>query len=739
MNFPMNFIAAGTDYSTLTHQVSAPYLRKSFALASQPLKAEMLICGLGFYDLYINGTRVMKGELAPYISNPDDLIYYDLYDVKKNLRVGENVIGICLGTGFQNNPGGFHWFFENAKWRGAPQVAFRLDADELAIESDETVLTSPSPIFFDDYRMGEYYDARNEQPGWFSPGFNDSHWTPAIKAPMPRGEARLCTAQPITVQSEIKPVSITEVPDGYIYDFGINHAGLFRLELDGTAGQEITLHLGEHLINGQLNLRNIAFNDKKDTQKDIYICKDGFQTYTPTFTYHGYQYIFIKGLKPEQATTEALTYLVMHSDLQERGGFTCSDETINTLQELTKRSTLANFHYFPTDCPHREKNGWTGDAALSIEHMLLNFNPEASISEWLVNICKAQNEKGAIPGIIPTAGWGYGWGSGPCWDCVIVWLPYYVYQYRGDKAILAENATAIFRYLDFLSTLIREDGLIAYSLGDWCPAARKPDDAKAPIHVVDTIISMDLCEKAAFIFGELDMPHHRDIALSLHEKLYTAARARLINYSTMTVDGNTQTTQAMAIHFNLFTPGEKPQAFQVLIDIIRQSNDHLDVGIFGGRVLFHVLAEHGHIDLAIKMITQPTFPSYGWWLAQGATSLWEDFQIDPENITSHNHHFWGDISHFFIRHLAGIHYNPYGTRSELDIRPQFPKALDHVEGYHIAPEGEIRVKWQRKGEQIVLSVIVPEGLSGLIKLPLGYVFDNGYAIKPIGCGEFTIV
>jgi len=741
MDFPTNFIAAGTDYSTLTHFVPAPYFRKSFTLDKLPDKAEMLICGLGFYDLFINGKRVTKGALAPYISNPDDLVYYDMYDLKENLDVGENVIGICLGNGFQNNPGGWIWFFNTAKWRGAPQTAFKLEIayhndDKLVVESDTSVLTSPSPIYFDDYRMGEYYDARNEQPGWCQVAFDDAHWSPSIKAPMPRGDARLCTAQPIVVTEEMKPVSVTAVADGYLYDFGINHAGIFRLNINGKSGQELTFYCGEHLIDGQINMRNIAFDDQKIIQKDIYICKDGPQTYTPTFIYHGFQYVFVKGMAPEQAVPEALTYLVMHSDLHERGNFHCSDEAVNTLQTLTMRSTLGNFHYFPTDCPHREKNGWTADAALSAEHMLINFDPEESFTEWMRSICKAQNDAGAIPGIVPTTGWGYGWGCGPAWDCIIVWLPYYTYIYRGDKTILAESANTILRYLNYLTTKIQDDGLLAFGMGDWCPVGRDAHEYKSPLYFTDTVVSMDICEKAAYIFGELGMTHQKDFAQSIYDKLYTAARARLLNLNTMTAEGNCQTSQSMAIHYNLFTPAEKPQAFQVLLDIIKADNNHMDIGVLGARVVFHVLADFGHVDLALKMITQTSFPSYGWMLEQGATSLWEDFRTNL--VSSRNHHFWGDISHFFIRHLAGIHYNPHKNGKEVDIRPLFASTLNFAEGYHVAPQGEIRVKWERNESGILLNLVVPEELSGQIKLPLNYVFDDGMAVKPVQSGEYAI-
>ena len=734
MEFPLQFISAGRDFTTLTRNIPAPYLRKSFSLPAKPEKAELLVCGLGFYELYVNGQRITKGALAPYISNPDHLLYYDQYDLTDLLTEGENVVGLWLGNGMLNCPGGYVWDFEKARFRSAPMAALRLDINEKTLfEADESFKTEPSPIWGDDLRNGEYYDARKEQPSWAAPGFDDSGWAQAIFVQPPRGEARLCKAAPIVATHELMPISITDLGDGYLYDFGANCAGLCRLEIEGTAGQEITLYYGEHLVDGRLYRRNLCFDENDYVQKDIYICRGGRASYTPSFTYHGFQYVFVKGLTPVQAVPGALTYLVMNSDLKERGGFTCSDETINTLQTLTRRSTLANFYYFPTDCPHREKNGWTGDAAVSAEHTLLNLEAEGSYREWLRNIRKSQNDKGQLPGIIPTGTWGYHWGNGPAWDCVLTWLPYYIYIYRGDKEILRENAHAILRYLEYITTKIRADGLCDYGLGDWCPPGRGASSYKSPTHFTDMVICMDICDKAAFIFGEIDMPEHEAFARSLHARLRAAARKRLLNLSSMTAEGNCQTSQAMAIYFNLFEPGEKPAAFQVLLRLIEQADGHMDTGILGARVIFHVLAEAGEVDLALNMITRPDFPSYGWWVAKGATSLWEDFREDA--VASLNHHFWGDISHFFIRQLAGINYK----LGELTIAPKFAAALTHAEGWHTAPEGEIRVRWERKGEDITLDVTVPEGLEGMVRLPLGYVFEDGTALRKVETGKHFVV
>lgn len=745
MEYPKHFISAGNNFCTFEKHVPAPLLRKSFIIPGKVRSANIFICGLGFYELYVNRQRLTKGALAPYISAPDDVIYYDRYDVSGFLQQGENAIGVILGNGMQNPLGGYVWEFDKARWRGAPKLALRLevlleDGSSFLLESDGGFQTSESPICFDDLRCGEHYDARKEQPGWNGPGFDDTQWKNAIDAPLPKGEPVLCGVEPIVVSGKIKPVSIIKQGEGYIYDFGVNTAGVCLLKVQGASGQEISLEHGEMLIEGKLSVKNIQFEPDGYVQRDIYICKGGQEEYTPRFTYHGFRYVFVTGIREEQATESLLTYLVMNSALDERGGFECSDHMANTLQILTRRSTLANFYYFPTDCPQREKNGWTCDAALSAEHTLLNLSPEKSYREWLRNIRKAQREDGALPGIVPTGGWGYQWGNGPAWDCALTWLPYFTYLYRGNIEILRENAPAIFRYLHYLSTRTDSNGLIAFGLGDWCPPGRVADQYKAPLEFTDSVISMDICKKAAFIFEVLGMELQRKFAFELYGRLRMAIREHLIDFGSMLAAGNCQTSQSMAIFFDVFESSEKAKAFEKLLGLIERKKCRMDTGILGSRVIFRVLSAFDRSNLAFKMITSPEFPSYGNWVARGATTLWEDFQPEGGAVNSLNHHFFGDISAWFIQCIAGIQLNPYGTNvNEVIIRPSFIGALKWAKAFHIAPAGKIAVEWTCNKDCIQLKLDLPEVMTGKIILQDSFTFDDGLAIKAVHSGLYDIL
>lgn len=747
MEYPILFIHAGSQYNETDNPVPAPYMRRSFELEKLPEHATLEITAAGFYELFVNGKRITRGLLAPYISNPDEALYVDTYDLKPYLHKGENVLGLLLGNGLVNSPSSWPSEFTTARFRSAPSVALQLSLDDIVIRSDTAFRTAPSPILSDDYRGGESYDARREIPGWAEPGYDDSDWAFVTEASPLRGEFVPNIANPIVVRGERKPLSVTPAGDSYIYDFDVNSAGVCHLRIQGAQpGQVITLYHREKLWPNGLSEADGQYEepDFDYGQTDRYICKgDQVEEWTPTFTYHGFSYVEVTGLRPEQATLDLLTYRELSTEMPERGGFQCSDATANAIHDITMRSALSNFQHFLTDCPHREKNGWTGDAELSVENILLFLEADHNFCQWMQMLRKAQAEQGGLPGIVPTSGHAYTHLNGPAWDCAVIWVPYYLWQYRGNLDVVRDNSHAMMRYLEYLTTRVREDGLVAFGLGDWSHAGRGAWLYKAPLELTDTIICMDMCSKAAVLFDAVNRPLQAAFARSFRTQLHTAARKRLVNLQTMTALGSCQTSQAMAIYYDLFEPGEKPAAFARLVEIIERDGGVMDVGVLGGRVLFHVLAEFGRADLAFRLLTQQKFPSFGWLIAQGATTLWENFML-PETkwLDSRNHQFWGDVSHWFLCWLAGIQYN--GAAHTLDIRPQFIEALEYAEGYHIAPEGRIFVRWERKSSEIQLSVEAPEILQGYILLPDGYTFEdekynNGVSVKPVASGVYRLL
>ena len=747
MSFGQTYIRATTAYNTFEAHVPAYCFRREFPVTETTV-ATLRVAVCGIYELYLDGRRLTRGLLSPYLSNPEDLVYYDEYEI--TLGAGSHAVGLILGNGFVNNPGGHIWDFDKASFRSSPKMSLEVLGKDGAVllEGDTSFKVAPSPFLWDDYRFGECYDARREAEieGWTLPGFGDDEWAYALPAETPKGELRVADVAPITVEREIRPVAVFPSGDGFIYDFGENNAGVCRLTVQGEAGQKIELRFAEALKDGDIRLDHIWFvrefweRDKDIVHLDTYICKgEGVETYTPAFVYHGFRYIRVDGITAEQATPDLLTYLVMHTAMTDRGGFTCSDPVANKIQEITRRSILSNFHHFPTDCPHREKNGWTADAALSCEAALINFDPERNYREWMRNIRKAQSEQGSLPGIVPTGGWGFAWGNGPAWDSVLVYLPYFTYLWRGDTAMAAESVEAFMAYLRYLRTRVDEQGLLHIGLGDWCHTeVKKP---QAPLAVTDTIVSMDIAAKMAVLMDVVGKTAEAEYARSESALYREAIRAHLVNLDTMLVAGECQTSQAMALYYGVFDEDEKQTAFDQLLALIAECDDRMDLGVLGGRVLLHLLAEYGHADLAWKMAVEQGHPSYGDLVRRGATTLWESFypagaHWGPPSL---NHHFWGDISAWFIKAVAGISVSPADSKLACEIKPAFVTALEDASAYHVTPVGKIASAWRREGDEILLTVEIPEGMSGRIALREGYAFSDGESVKPAVSGSYRII
>ena len=745
MIFSTNFISATLEKSTTKKNVSAPYLRRDFVLDQLPEKAELTVCGLGFYRLFVGGNEITRGHMSPYIVNPDQVLPYDTYDITSLLVYGENTVAFMLGNGMQNGFDGFIWDFHKARWSSAPKLAFALElttnGQKTVIEADPAVLCHPSPIYFDGLRMGEKYDARRELPNWNMPGCDLSDWTPAIPVQTDRGECMLACNKPITAAYELSPVSITKEDDGYLYDFGYNCVGLTRLSIKGNYGQHVVIDHGELILDGKFSQKNIVFNQPgqigqpKYTQRTEYICHGGeTETHMPSFTYYGFRYARVTGITEEQATPELLTYVVMNTELSGRGDFKCSNVLLNTLQDMTRRSTLGNFMHFPTDCPHREKNGWTADAALSAEQTIMNFDPEDNYLMWQKCLCRAMDHRGALPGIVPTGGWGFAWGNGPAWDSVLIYLPYFTALLRDDLRLAEESAGSMLRYFRYLRTRRDARGLLEIGLGDWCPAY---SDYVAPLIFTDSTISFDLAVKAAYLYDRLGMGAEAEYCRGFASDMRRAIREHLLeDKETMRFAGGHQSCQAMAIFYGLCdSEEEKQKAFELLLEEIHKKDDHMGVGVLGGRVIFRVLCDYGYEDLAIKMITRDDEPSYGCMIRDGLTTLGESVRPPYDSL---NHHFWGDISALMIEYFAGIRINPEKKGADtVAIAPVFPTDMSFAEAYHKSVKGMISVRWDKQDEdRVVLTLVIPEEITGNVIAPAGYTV-NGCASIPAVSGVYS--
>lgn len=705
------FIAKGKEYNTIQKHINAPLFKRVFDFDFNG-KSEIKIAVVGLYRLFLNGEELNTGKFSPYLSNPDEVVFYDVYDVTGKLKEKNNVLCILLGNGFVNNNDFDIWQNETASYRSAPKFSLELNAHgKTILESDESFFVFDSPITFDDFRCGECYDANLEVANVLTSSSLDGFNKPIIVEP-PTGELIKNTAQPIKEYGERKAVSIIKTEKGYIYDFGSNDTGIPHLKINAKKGQKIDLYFAETIDDSGVDFRSISFakSNLEYVQHDVYICKDGIQEYKPSFTWHGFRYAEVRGITDRQATKNILTFIPTHSAIEKVCNFNCDDETINKLVEITLRSDESNFMYYPYDCPHREKNGWTADASLSAEQMLYTFDAYDSLKQWLLCIRKAQRKDGSLPGIIPTAGWGFQFGNGPAWDSVLIELPYQLYRFYGKDGIIKENAEAIEKYFGYIKTRMNACGLIEIGLGDWCQTYTSAEgDYETPVEITDSLTIIDLAGKTAEMFGVIGR-NAEDIK-RIGNCLKNSFRQKYIKDGQLTA--KTQTALAMCLQLNIFNAEEERKAYETLLDEINKQDDHFRVGVIGYKYLFDELEKKGNQDLCFKLIAQKDFPSYGYIIDCGATTLWESFdeyehingrlvrKDGVERIPSFNHHFWGGVLAWIYRCIGWLNVKSADT---VEIIPTLFKVVNRAEISYNRNGKDISVKWEKVSESIKLTV-----------------------------------
>ncbi|HUX52558.1 MAG TPA: family 78 glycoside hydrolase catalytic domain [Spirochaetia bacterium] len=705
----------------------APFFRKTVLIARVPASVRVYVSGLGYYELYVNGAQCGEAILSPAVSHYDRTVYYDTHDVTGQLQVGENVVGVVLGNGWYNTFTSDVWDFQKAAWRHVPKLLLQLeityeDGAKDTVGTDSTWKVTSGPIQFDGIRNGEHYDARQELDGWNLPGWMDAQWDNAQITRAPGGTLKSAQLPAIKEIEELEPVSVVEVEPGtHVFDFGKNISGWGKLQLSAPSGSEVTIEYGERLDkNGKLDTEEIElFIKSGDFQTDKYIARGaGIETWHPRFTYHGFQYIQATGLERADAPVK-LHAGVVHTALPDAGAFECSNLLLNRIQEAARRSTLTNYHSFPTDCPHREKNGWTGDALLSAEQVLLNFDPVTAYRKWMLDFTDVQRPSGQIPGIVPSAGWGFNWGSGPAWDSALILIPWYTYVYSADRGILETTYDAMVRYLGFLESMETE-GIVDFGLGDWCPPAEESWQHKCPTAVTDTAYAYVDFLTVSRIAELLGRPNDASRFSAKAADIRAAFRSAFIDVRTGSVAGDSQTSLACALYQGLVDEHEKPMILRRLIDEVEKAGRHLDTGILGTKYLLHTLSQHGRTDLAYAVATQTDYPSWGHWIEQGATTLWERW----DGKSSRNHHMYSDISAWFYRELAGLQPDPREPGfKHIMFKPNPVEGLSWAKAQHVSPHGRVESGWAVDDGMFRLEIEVPVNCRGTVFLPTQFSED----------------
>ena len=699
----------------------APHLRGEFAVDRPVRSARATICGLGYYELSINGRKVGDHVLDPAFTRYDRRALTVTHDITSLLEEGANAVGVILGNGIYNQSAQDAWYFERSPWRDTPRLLFEArieyeDGSMTTLSSDGTWRTAPGPITFDGTRNGEYYDARREMPGWDAPGFDDTGWAPVYVVDAPGGRLKAQTMPPIKVTETITPASVWEAAEGiYVFDIGRNIAGWAQLRVSGPAGTEVTMRYGEKLDErGRLDQSELAQHVYSgEFQTDRYTLKgDGEEVFEPHFTYHGFQYVEVTGFSG-RPTVESLRGRVVHTAFEPAGSFECSNELLNQIQSCTLRSYVGNFHGYPTDCPQREKNGWTGDALLAAETGLYNYQAQTGYSKWIDDIGDEQREGGELPGIVPTSGWGYDWGNGPCWDSAFVLIPWYLYLYKGDTAILQSHYERMKRYVDYLTGKSFRN-LVSLGLGDWVPPFGTASDYTAPLTLLASsyyYVDADTVSKIATILGkDADARKYSRLAV----KIGKAFNRFLFDKTSGFYTNGSQTAQATALFQGLVQPRQQRKVLRRLIAEIKQFKWRLNVGIHGAKFVMNALTDNDRVDVGYRLATQRVYPSWGYWIDQGATTLWENWN----GYSSHNHIMFGDISAWFYKALAGIRVDPERPGfKRVIIAPTPVEGLDWVRAEHESMYGRIRSAWEQGDGQFRLDVSIPPNTTGLVFMP----------------------
>ena len=720
----------------------APLFRKEFKTTKKLISARVYVSGTGYYEMFINGKRVGENFLDPGYTHFDKRILYVTHDVTHLITEGDNAIAAVLGNGFYNCQSKAVWDFERARWRERPSLLSELrlvydDGSTDIISTDESWKTNTGPYTYNNIYSGDRYDARLEETGWNTANFDDSKWSKVQPSKEP---AQILVAQQmpgIRIVKEIKPKSVKSFGDKiYLFDLGENIAGVCRLSAKGEAGTTFTLRHGELLkADGRLEQGNINVYyrpEKKGEvfQEDVFILKGTGkeEEFTPQFSYHGFQYIEVESDRPVTLTVDNLTGLFLHTDIPQVGNFSSSNNLLNKIWAATNQSYQGNLHSIPTDCPQREKNGWTADAHVAIDLALLNFDGINLYEKWMNDFIDNQREDGVIAGIIPSSGWGFGDWPGPVWDAAMFIIPNALYDYYGETRSIENLYPTMVKYLDYLKTKEVDGGYLNFGLGDWVfYKAQTPNEYTSTLYYYHDYVLM---ARFAKLLGKNATPYQQKA-----EQLKKLINNKFFNTETGIYANGTQTAQAVALYMGIVPEGKEQLVADNLYKTVSGNNYFLDFGLLGSKTVPAMLTKYGYVEDAYKMATKTEAPSWGYWVeTQGYSTLAETWTLSPEfRDASINHVFMGDISAWMYNTLAGINLDKDqpGFQNVI-IRPHFVKDLEWVKGEYNSVRGLIKSEWKRQGDKIKLSVTIPAGSTATIYADKEYTVGSGvhqYTIK----------
>ena len=666
-------------------QHPAALFRKCFSLKEIPENAIVRIAVSGYYELYLNGEKVGPNVITPGPSDIRKLIFVTELDLSGKLRKGKNELIVMVGKGFSS---------------ALPAV--KLSAGDFLF-TDSSWESGNSPVVSSHIYQGECYDARLEE---------EADWKPAVLTQPPGGQEILALGTPCQIIRKITPRSMRIVNGEQIFDFGENISGWLEIAVKGKRGGSVTITSGELLnADGSVDTQS-CYHGKDPFQVDRYILKGGEQeVWSPKFRYNGFRYAAIGTDSAELLDVQAC---FIRSAFRKTGDFSCSIPEIDRLFKCFCASYESNFCGIPTDCPHREKRGWTADAHLVMESGLMLYDSSSNYHDWLRQFPWTQRPSGNIPGVIPGAVSDLIYECGPAWDAAAVFAPWYLYCHTGDLEPARELYDTMRLLLDH--TMSRsEDSLPEFGLGDWLHPGRRnkhpwldPDtDSTAPKQLVCSAYfyrSLMLFVR----FAEL-LDHPEDVRKysAMASQVRDSYRKKFYRGNGIFANG-VPTAQALSIDFGLAEPEEITPAVRKMAEDIRENGCRIAFGMAGIKSGFRVLAKYGYIDTVTDMLTQPDYPGYANWLNMGAVTLFEQW----DGSESRNHPVFGCFADVLIQYAAGIRpdENIPGMK-HLIFDPRIPEKMDHASATVNTPCGPLSASWRKEGGSVRFSLDIPEGCS----------------------------
>lgn len=722
-----------------SRDLPARYLRHGFTVNGKVQQAMLYVSGMGWGSTYINGKPVSQDVFGTLQTDYTRTVYYNTYDVTSLVHRGANAIGSVLGNGYVLG------FNAGCTSYGLPRLKAQLvvmtDVDTMTVVTDtDWKVTTEGPIQRNNLYNGERYEAAREMKGWTTAAFDDSNWPKAQRMPTPSGIVQPQPCPGMRTQKELKAQSIRRTSDGrFIVDMGQNMVGQLRVRLTGKKATPVVIRHAELLDANNPDQLNVA-NLRSAKCTNVYVpAADGTFTYQPQLVYQGFRFVEISGISQEPSLSD-ITGCVIYDQMADQGSFWCDNELLNQIHQNAYWGVIGNYHGMPTDCPQRdERMGWTGDHTMGCwgENMLVDNG--ALYYKWLGDLFDTQDDDGLIADVAPAY-----WVVRPkdvAWEALSVYGTYMLYRRYGDLTALLKYYPAIQRYVRYLDHHL-EDGIVPTNQwGDWCVPPERADliHTEDPARRTDgKLISTAMYYSMLTMMGEMAMKIGINADMLDCDRKQAALREaynrHFYNAEKGCYDNNTVTANLLSLEFGLVPDGDEERVMQNIVDVIQNQYDsHICCGVLGMQHLMTGLTRHGHLDLAMRLILQRDYPSFGYMLDNGATTIWELWNgntADPAMNSGNHVMLLGDLLLWYYKDLAGISQTPSSVAyKELDMRISMPDEINHVRASHDTPYGTVRSEWERTEAGLTWKVDIPANSTARIHIPHGYTIEGMHSLR----------